>query len=1412
MYFRFFLIKLLISLTCCLNGYNQTINLQAVDYPSQGVQCIYRDHEGFLWTGNAEGLFRYDGNNFKYFTHIQGDTSSLSGNSVYCIGEDSANNLWIGTENGLNRFNRLDETFTAYLPRKIPGSISSLVIKSMLLDEQGNFWIGTRKGLNKLDEQNNAVAFESFFPNREDTMSTSEWSFERLYESSNGEIWGCTWKGGLLHFNPLTKEFTSYKEHSLFPDDNDNIFKTIVEVNDNKLLISTWNQRVLLFDLKEKKFLNNTALGTLISKKLNPANGINDFLVDRENNLWVAHGEGLLVIDLDILSTLALPGKTKESRVESLTNKLSVTSLLEDKEGTVWVGHLNHGLKKYDPEAAVFNKWFVPFKPESNRRDYVTGVLAGQNKNLWIGTWGDGLIHSTHDGSILKRIFPSKSTGSRNSDVIRDLCTDIKGKIWIATLDGLSCYDPVIEKFTAHYCSHPSSKIRLSHKTIVALVPDDDGFIWVVTQEGIHKLDPIHEKLYSPVELGKHVNKKITTLLKDADGNYWFGLYSGLLYHNVKEDTSWLFKSKFGNTNSISSNSIRNISESKDNKLWISTSAGLSVYDREKKRFSNLFQEDGLPTNIIQNTLEDVNHDIWVLSKNNISRYDTKNNVFINYNEKDGLTGEEHHIFKGENGYIYLGSEKGFFHFHPDSIEVNTPSHPVVITDFILFGKNVAINGAPLNGEVIRYKKQLVLEHDQSMFGFRFALLDLTSNENVSYFYKLEGYNSEWINIGSKTEVEFQNLKFGDYKLLLKASRGSRVLSNSSTSLDIKILPPFWLTWYAFVGYGLITLFILYLYRSYTIYRERVNTKLQLEQVKADKARELDQMKLNFFINVSHELRTPLTLINGPLEQVIRSENNPEKLKKLEIISRNSKRLLHLIGQLLDTRKLEVKKYQPRIIHGNVQEFCKQLLQSFHAYAIQQNLTFISKIIPQASSFWFYADALEKILSNFLINAFKFTPAEGQVVFEMKEQLPEQIKAFHHQSINNGFHLINNETNIQDANRYLQFKVSDTGCGMDANEIFEAFERFHQHNTNKYSAGYGIGLSLTKDLANASLGRIYARGRKGEGTEFVLFFPVYTEALNDSNQVGNEDDFVPNDYLPLLNRQRNRINNGVETSEIKKSLDENNGQREKILIVDDNPDLLDYVSSILEEDYLLFFAENGAEALKKCRETLFHLIITDIMMPVMDGLELCAQLKEDINTSHIPIVLLTARSGTENELQGLETGADDYISKPFNSDVLKRKVKNIIESRKKLWAKVKTTGKVIPEGLHLTRKDSLFLEKVVEFVEKNISDPGLNQDKICSELGLSRTQLYRKLNSLANQSVNEFIRNIRLHRASEILRCGNSVHIAELAYTVGFSEHSYFSKMFRKKYGLTPKEYNKEYTRKKQLDGGDLDSKLHSNT
>jgi DNA-binding response OmpR family regulator len=369
---------------------------------------------------------------------------------------------------------------------------------------------------------------------------------------------------------------------------------------------------------------------------------------------------------------------------------------------------------------------------------------------------------------------------------------------------------------------------------------------------------------------------------------------------------------------------------------------------------------------------------------------------------------------------------------------------------------------------------------------------------------------------------------------------------------------------------------------------------------------------------------------------------------------------------------------------------------------------------------------------------------------------------------------------------------------MDPREIVGAFERFKQTNNNGNISGHGIGLSLTKDLTDLLNGRIYARSQLEKGTEIILFFPVNQEAFQSSAEIGTANDcidnFRTNDYTPLLSKNQYKPYQSANNSIEPKIKDPENPPR-KILIVDDNPDLLEYISSILHEDYELFFARNGEEGFKKCKSTDFHLIITDVMMPVMDGMQFCSKIKGDPDTCHVPVILLTARKGTDSEIKGLETGADDYISKPFNPEVLKQRVKNSIENRKKLWSKVNTVDRIIPEGLHLTKKDSIFLEKVIEFVEKNISDAELNQDKICSELSISRTQLYRKLNSLTDQSVNEFIRNIRLKRAAEILRCGNNVHIAELAYTVGFSEHSYFSKMFRNYFGITPKAYNKQHAK-----------------
>ena len=1382
--FTYFLILYFVEIGLCAKEYN----FQEVEMPSESINVIYKDSEGYIWFGSSEGLIKYLGNSHKIYTHVPGDKNTISNNIITSIAEDSHNNLWIGTENGLNLFNRKSGKFKSFFLDTTAYSITDNTIKELFCDQGGDFWVGTSNGLNKLETDNKGnISFTAYFPDISYYKKKKSFSIESLFETKQGEIYIGTWWHGLCLFNKKKGTFESFRYTSPAPDANDNVITSIEEFEPGLLIMSNYNGQFLLFDTNKKKFIQKPKFAQFIHDKKIDNTLKYSIMKDRFNNLWLCSAGGLYIIDPGNLKLLYSTDIYRHGNSYTEIYKDQAYTSLEDNQGIIWVSFHDKGIEKYDPNINKFDAFHVPLKSKLPTRDYITRMIEG-NQTLWITTWGDGLIKSDRNGHILRRVIFSEFTGSDRHDIITNICKDILGHFWLGTDDGLIHYDPENNSVMNVYTDDTTSGLVLSHRAIFKMYNNEDGTIWIITQEGTHKLDPLQKEFINNKLVKLANSRKLFGLYTDLDDNYWFAFDEGLMFYDIHEDTSAIYHSNPNNPNSLIGNTVQCIYQDIKKNYWIGTNSGLSVYDKDSHKFKNFYQSEGLASNMVHEIIEDDNYNIWIVVNNGLSKYNPEYQSFTRYDREDGLSDKSDHIFFGTGGYFYLSGEGSFYYFHPDSLQEKNVEAPIYIHTFKLSGREIGINTSPLNGEKIQYKNRIELDYNQNTFGFEFSHLNYSSPEKNRYAYRLVGIDTSWIYLGSRNEVTFQNLYPGKYTFQIKGTGGSNNWNQVPAQIEIMIHPPFWLSVWGYIIYALFIVIILLIYRYITLSREREKNRHELERIKAEKAHELDQMKLSFFFNISHEIRTPLTLIGGPLCQIMSQENRSEIKDKLSLISRNVRRMETIINQILDIRKLEVGKFRPEIIKGNLKKFLDEVFRSFYSFGENSDIKFNVDVNLNHHFYWFSPDSYEKIISNLLVNAFKYTPKKGHISVCCEDMENEKAKATS-ENLPAKMTLVSKKTEFIANCRYIQIIIQDSGTGMDKSELEMIFERFYQPQQKKgnLQTGFGIGLSLAKDLVEVLRGSIYIDSVPDKGTTFLLLFPVSETAYQDYNldKTVQHEKFAIREHLPAISQKEQII------SEAEKNQVSNDGVN--ILVVDDNPELLEYMNSILQDNNTIIFAENGEVAHKKAMNNRLDLIISDIMMPVMDGLELCRLIKSDINTSHIPVILLTARSSEEHEIQGFEIGADDYISKPFNPEMLLVRVKNIIENRKKIWEKIAADTKIMPEGLKLSKNDDQLLNKIVCIIEANLSDTSFNQETICREIGLSRTQLYRKLKGLTNQSVNEFIRNVRLKKAAEILRSKKNIHIAELAYIVGFSEPSYFIKMFREKFEMTPRNYNKKY-------------------
>ena len=769
--------------------------------------------------------------------------------------------------------------------------------------------------------------------------------------------------------------------------------------------------------------------------------------------------------------------------------------------------------------------------------------------------------------------------------------------------------------------------------------------------------------------------------------------------------------------------------------------------------------------------VESDDRNLWVSTPHGISNVtvtykpETRNFSlgFKNYNESDGLQGRqfnENVRLKTSAGEIIFGGINGFNVFHPDKINVNTIKPRIILSDFQIFNKSVAI-GEPINKRVILTKSitetdEIILKYTDNVFSLEFVALNFFHPEKSKYKYKLEGFNKDWLMTnGSQRKVTYTNLDPGNYTFYVQASNSDGIWNEDGVQLRIEILPPFWKSGVAFVIYIALILGALLLSRQLILARERMKYKIEKERQYAQQVHELDMMKIKFITNVSHEFRTPLTLIITPLEKMLRAASDPDQRKQYLMIHRNARRLLNLVNQLLDFRRLEVQEVQLNQSEGDIVAFVKEAAHSFTDLSEKKQIEFSFHSDMSSLETMFDKDKLEKILFNLLSNAFKFTPLQGKVEVSMGllEKTEEQTK-------------------------WVSIRVKDSGIGIPSEKHEKIFERFFQNDlpASMVNQGSGIGLSITKEFVKLHGGIITVESEVNAGSCFSVLLP-----LVDIKADAPTPEFVSEPITPPQDSNGTVLENGIENGQADHKLP-------TLLLVEDNEDFRFYLKDNLKQAYRIFEARNGKEGLQLTLKHLPDLIVSDIMMPEMDGIELCKKVKSNTNISHTPVILLTARTSEEQKMEGFEIGADDYITKPFNFEILQSRIKNLIHQREIFHKDFRRQIEVKATDIKITSMDEKLIQNAIKYVEEKISDADFSVEDLSRELGMSRVHLYKKLLSLTGKAPLEFIRTIRLQRAAQLLE-KSQLTISEVAYKVGFNSPKYFAKYFRDEFGMLPSEY-----------------------
>jgi signal transduction histidine kinase/ligand-binding sensor domain-containing protein/DNA-binding response OmpR family regulator len=1329
------------------------------------ITCIYKDSKGFLWFGTMSGLNRFDGYTFKVFRHDLRDTTSINDNYIYKITEDREGRLWINTHNGFAVLDTKTETFKrdyADILQKLEVPFQS--ITGIFRDNMENIWfLQTQEGLAKIENKSGKTSVIKHLAN--DTNSLYSHNISDIATDNMNNTWIIHQNGVLERMDEKTGKI-NYRNYAL--KGNTLLTYNLFIDNENDLWIfSNLPEGLYYFKASDKTIFNITQKSK--TWKLNN-NNVRGIVQDNNGILWIGtdHG-GINLLDKNKNEILHLLNSPDD---ETSLAQNSITSLYKDKAGIIWVGTFKKGI-------SYFHENIVRFKHLKNQInntkslsfDDVNCFAEDNLGNLWIGTNGGGLLYYNRAKETFTQYKHSPANPySISNDVIVSLFIDHKKRLWIGTyFGGLNYFEN--NRFY-HFKHKPQDPASLSDDRVWYIFEDSRKQMWIGTLGGGLDLFDREKKIFKHYKVGDSASVHsnfIISIIEDREKKLWIGMAYGIDVFDPKTG-QFTHILQNNNTGSLSNNNIITIMEDSRGFIWVGTREGLNLYDRKTKTFRVFREDEGLPDNTILTLVEDNNRNLWISTPNGISNLvithkpnENEYSFFIkNYDESDGLQGKEFNekaAFKTNRGEIIFGGANGLNIFKPEEIKINVNTPTIVFTDLQIFNKSIKVNerveGRIILNRAIADTKEITLKHSENIISIEFAALSYIHPEKNKYSYMLEGFNKTWITTDSKVrKATYTNLDPGEYTFRVKASNNDDFWNEEGISLKITILPPFWRTKTAFLLYFLTIASILMLSRRILLDRARMKFNLEQERIEAQRLHELDMLKIKFFTNISHEFRTPLTLIITPIEKLLKNAKEPDLQKQYTMIYRNAWRLLNLVNQLLDFRRMEVQEFKLNPAPAEIISFIKSVTYSFSDLSEKKNInlsvtTNIKEFITS-----FDQDKLEKILFNLLSNAFKFTPERGSITVDVKVVEQENIAAT--------------------KEKFIQIKVTDTGIGIAKDKHEKIFERFFQNDIpgNMVNQGSGIGLALTKEFVKLHNGTVTLESEPEKGSCFTVWIPAIESA---------EADLVTPPITENIS-----INPDVHKGE--RIAFEKDSKKAMLLLVEDNDDFRFYLKDNLKAFYNITEARNGEEGLNLAFSFVPDLIVSDVMMPVMDGMELCKKVKTDKRTSHIPVILLTAKGGDDQKLEGFETGADDYIIKPFNFEILQSRIKNLISQRDSMRKAFVKKVEIEPSEITVTPLDEKLIRKAIDLVEKNISNPDFSVEELSRELGMSRVHLYKKLLSITGKTPIEFIRTIRLKRAAQLLK-KSQLTVSEIAYQVGFNNPKYFTKYFKAEYNVLPSQF-----------------------
>jgi len=1220
-------------------------------------------------------------------------------------------------------------------------------------DDLGQMWIGTRDGLNKYD----GTKFTVFRNEIDNPNSISNNDILSVKQDRDGFIWVGTYNG-LNKYNPRTQQFKRYFHNKTQSSLVNNSVWTIEELSNGDIWIGTAGG-LSVYNKSEdsfKTFLKSS------DKNSSVGNHVLSIFESQRGLIYIGTTTGLSVVE-----------NIEDSELKFKTilgsKNLYIQDIEESADGKLLLATRDESVVEYDFKTKKISPYFSETELKDKNKN-ARQLLFDDKQQLWVGTY-NGLQISSKNRRIKllnSKVNDSKSL-SKNS--IKSLFKDKKGSIWIGIgtfNSGIEIYNVITQKFDNTQLSE-AIKDYIKDVGVYGIQQDEKGNIWLGTfGKGLIKYN-LKTKQFTVFKFEEGNQKSLSsnlvrTVVVDSEENIWVGTERGLNMVNPKGEIT----NYFYNAEVQSGDDILSVFEDANNTIWAGTKAkGLFKLEANEFKYVDL-ETNNIKVSSIHSILQDANKNLWIATNQGLIKFNVKLNEAIVYNQKEGVISNEFNdnaSLKMNNSKFYFGSPAGVTSFNSNQLTTNTYSPQVILTDFKT--KNKAIDLTTNNSilkEAIPFTKSLELAYDQGNFSIDFAIPNFINSKNNKYQYRLKGLENDWVESTENTaSYTIQNA--GHYVFEVQGANSDGVWNTDSTQLKINVLPAPWKSWWAFLIYGLLILSTLYFLMSILKSRTKLQTELALEHLEVERTKETNRAKLEFFTNISHEFRTPLTLILGPLNQILKDYKGSNKMyKKLMVIESSSNHLLRLINRLMDFRKLENNLFKLESAEGNIVKFLKEIYLSFAEYAKDGDYEYSFHTTDDEILVYYDRYKLERVFYNLISNAFRYTPKYGKIVVRVKQH--------------------NGEIIIQ---------VEDSGVGIAKQNQDKIFERFFEvavnnKPDNEYNKGTGIGLSIAKNIVNLHKGEISVRSNENDkGSIFIVKLPLGRVHLKEDEII---TDFKFSDDVSQYVKQL-EVKNIITEDDITEQVI--SSEKQTILLVEDNKPLRKFMKSILKDNYNIIEAENGKKALKIAQKESPNLIVSDVVMPVMVGTELCSKIKEDIRTSHIPIILLTSRTSLIYKLEGLESGADDYISKPFDVNEFLIRIKNLLESTSRLKEKYTSEDPLQPNEIIVSSLDEKLYKKAFQIVEDNIDNENFDVQFFCSELGVSRTMLFTKVKAWTNFTPNEFIMHFRMKRAAQILEQGK-INISEVSYKVGFRNPKYFSKCFQKKYGETPTQYMNRFS------------------